>query len=142
MDTAAQSVPIRAPCAAAHIRPQRDGRAPAPKQPATAVFLFVSRVMGRAARNLPKGERRKAVTLAQRTIELLIGRLITDEEFRADFLSHPEKTLVALCDHGWELSRTEIAALVATEPALWARTADALDPRLQKASFRNGVKVP
>jgi hypothetical protein len=80
--------------------------------------------------------------LAQRTIELLIGRLITDEEFRADFIDHPEKTLVALCDQGWEMSRTEIAALVATDPALWARTADALDPRLQKASFRNGVKVP
>jgi hypothetical protein len=42
----------------------------------------------------------------------------------------------------WELSRTEIAALVATDPALWARTADAVDPRLQKANFRNGVKVP
>ena len=80
--------------------------------------------------------------MAQRTIEVLIGRLITDEEFRAGFLNHPEKTLVALCDYGWELSRTEIAALVATDPALWARTADALDPRLQKASFRNGVKVP
>jgi hypothetical protein len=81
-------------------------------------------------------------TVAQRTIEVLIGRLITDEGFRADFLDHPETTLVALCDHGWELSRTEIAALVATDPALWARTADALDPRLQKASFKNGVKVP
>jgi hypothetical protein len=42
----------------------------------------------------------------------------------------------------WELSRTEIAALVTTDPALWARTADAVDPRLQKANFRNGVKVP
>ena len=80
--------------------------------------------------------------MAQRTIEMLIGRLITDEGFRTDFLDHPETTLVALCDHGWDLSRTEIAALVATDPALWTRTADALDRRLQKASFRNGVKLP
>ncbi len=82
---------------------------------------------------------RKAVSVAQRTIELLIGRLVTDEQFRTDFLGNPETTLVALCDYGLELSKTEIAALVATDPTLWARTADAIDPRLQKASFRNGV---
>ena len=94
------------------------------------------------ARNLPQGSNGKAVTLAQRTIEVLIGRLITDEQFRADFLSHPARTLAALCEQGWDLSHTEIAALVATDPALWTTTADAVDPRLQKASFRNEVKVP
>jgi hypothetical protein len=94
------------------------------------------------ARNLPRGSHRKAVTLAQRTIEVLIGRLITDEQFRADFLSHPARTLAALCEQGWDLSHTEISALVATDPALWTKTADAVDPRLQKASFRNEVKVP
>jgi hypothetical protein len=79
--------------------------------------------------------------VAQRTIELLIGRLITDEQFRTDFLSDPEKTLVALCDYGLELSKTEIAALVSTDPTLWARTADAIDPRLQKASLKSEVRV-
>jgi hypothetical protein len=74
-------------------------------------------------------------------IELLIGRLITDEEFRAGFLDDPEATLVGLCDRGLELSPTEIAALVNTDPTLWARTADALDPRLQKASLKNEVRV-
>lgn len=74
-------------------------------------------------------------------IELLIGRLITDEEFRAGFLDDPEATLLGLSDRGLELSRTEIAALVNTDPTLWARTADALDPRLQKASLKNEVRV-
>ena len=75
--------------------------------------------------------------MAQRIIEMLIGRLITDEQFRAEFLNDPEKTLCDLCDRGAELSKTEVAALVGTDPALWTRTADALDPRLQKASFKN-----
>jgi hypothetical protein len=80
---------------------------------------------------------RKAVNLAQRTIEMLIGRLITDEQFRFEFLQDPQRTLVAQCDLGLELSRTEMAALVETDPALWTRTADAVDPRLQKASLKN-----
>jgi hypothetical protein len=81
------------------------------------------------------------VTLAQRVIEMLIGRLITDEEFRTDFLNAPQKTLQALSDWGLELSAIEIAALVNTDPTLWVRTADAIDPRLQKASLRKGDVV-
>jgi hypothetical protein len=84
---------------------------------------------------------RKAVNLAQRIIEVLIGRLITDEQFRLEFLANPEQTLLDLCDRGLELSRTEIAALVGTDPTLWARTADAIDPRLQKASLKNEVRM-
>jgi hypothetical protein len=81
--------------------------------------------------------RRRKVTLAQRIIEMLIGRLITDEQFRDDFLRDPESTLLEMCDRGLELSRTEMAALINTDPALWGRTAEAIDPRLQKVSFKN-----
>jgi hypothetical protein len=77
----------------------------------------------------------------QRIIETLIGRLITDEQFRAQFLADPERTLLDLCERGLELSKTEIAALLNTERTLWARTADAIDPRLQKASLKNEEKV-
>ena len=79
--------------------------------------------------------------MSQRTIETIIGRLITDEEFRSEFLADAEKTLLALCDRGLALSRTEIAALLNTDPALWARTADDLDPRLQKASLTGELRV-
>jgi hypothetical protein len=75
--------------------------------------------------------------VAQRIIEMLIGRLITDEQFRREFLADPDTTLLALADRGLELSRTEIAALLNTDATLWARTADGIDPRLQKASLRN-----
>ena len=80
--------------------------------------------------------------MAQRIIEILIGRLITDEEFRSQFLRDPERTLLELSDRGLELSRTEVAALVNTDPTLWARTADVIDPRLQKASLKNEVRIP
>jgi hypothetical protein len=80
--------------------------------------------------------------LAQRIIEMVIGRLISDDQFRAEFLLDPETMLLALCDRGLELSRTEIAALVNTDRMLWARTADAIDPRLQKASLKNEARVP
>jgi hypothetical protein len=91
--------------------------------------------------NLPMG-RAEAMNVAQRIIEILIGRLITDEEFRSEFLSDPEKILAELSDRGLELSRTEVSALVSTDPTLWGRTADAIDPRLQKASFKNVVRIP
>ncbi len=83
----------------------------------------------------------EVVTVAHRTIEMLIGRLITDEEFRTQFLRDPEQTLTELNDLGLVLSRTEVSALIGTDPALWARTADAIDPRLQKASFKNPVRI-
>jgi hypothetical protein len=79
--------------------------------------------------------------VSQRLIELLIGRLITDEQFRAEFLRDPERTLHGLCERGLELSRTEMAALINTEPELWARTADAIDPRLQKVSFQKEMSA-
>jgi hypothetical protein len=75
--------------------------------------------------------------LSQRTIETLIGRLITDEHFRAEFQRHPQATLAVLHERGLELNRTEIAALLNTDPNLWERTADALDPRLQKVRLHN-----
>ena len=66
---------------------------------------------------------------------MLIGRLITDEQFRHDFLQSPESTLIGLTDLGLELSRAEIAALVDTDRDLWGRAAKCVDPRLRKASL-------
>lgn len=70
--------------------------------------------------------------MSQRVIELIVGRLITDEAFRERFLLAPEATLRELAGLGLDLSRIEIAALVNTDPTIWVRVAEALDPRLQK----------
>jgi hypothetical protein len=79
--------------------------------------------------------------MAHRTIEMLIGRLVTDEQFRTEFLAAPETTLTGLRERGLELSAIEIAALIATDPALWTRIALGLDPRLQKVGFQNETRL-
>jgi hypothetical protein len=73
--------------------------------------------------------------MAQRFIEGVIGRLVTDEAFRAAFLEDPHGVLTHLLDGGVHLTRMEISALLATDSALWERVADSVDPRLQKASL-------
>lgn len=73
--------------------------------------------------------------MAQRSIEILIGRLISDEAFRAAFLVRPRPTLTAFAESGFELTATEIAAVLATRVDLWIELSQLLDPRLQKAAF-------
>lgn len=73
--------------------------------------------------------------MAHRVIEVLIGRLITDEQFRADFTRNPEALLLGLRDHGFDLSPIEIAALAGTDSGVWARAAEDIDPRLRKLAL-------
>lgn len=71
-----------------------------------------------------------------RSIEILIGRLVTDEQFRAAFRRDPRTALADASAWGLELSRAEVAALFDTDRTLWDRVAEELDDRLQKASLR------
>jgi hypothetical protein len=77
--------------------------------------------------------------VAQRSIELVIGRLATDEEFRQTFQADPRQTLAGLLARGTHLNHTEIEALVATDRLLWSHVADRIDPRLQKANLRTDL---
>jgi hypothetical protein len=106
-----------------------------------AHFVKSPRWHGRA-RNLPWSSRERRLNVAQRIVELLIGRLITDEQFREEFLRDPGGVLSALVDRGLELSRTEAAALLNTDQSIWARTADAIDPRLQKVNLKPAGDAP
>jgi hypothetical protein len=67
---------------------------------------------------------------------MIVGRLSTDEEFRRKFVDDPHSTLVELLQWGTHLTPIEIAALLATDSALWERVAGQIDPRLQKASLK------
>ena len=75
--------------------------------------------------------------MTQRSIEIIIGRLLTDEDFRRSFSTDPHHALVELLERGTHLTQAEIAALVAMDSTLWERVADQIDPRLQKASLTN-----
>jgi len=73
--------------------------------------------------------------VAQRSIEILIGRLLTDEAFRGAFLNNPGGTLQTFCEAGHELTPLEISAFLATPQDLWSEVAEEIDPRLQKADL-------
>ena len=74
----------------------------------------------------------------QRSIEILIGRLVTDEEFRLAFQQDPHGILARAESWGLPLTAVEVRALLATSQTLWDRIADELDARLQKVSLKNG----
>lgn len=73
--------------------------------------------------------------MAQRNVEIVVGRLVTDEAFRAMFIRDPAATLTEFVERGYELTPLEMAALEATDPAVWTMAAERLDPRLQKVSL-------
>jgi hypothetical protein len=73
--------------------------------------------------------------VAQRSIELFIGRLVTDEEFREAFIRNPSAAVSTFKGAGLELTSVEIAALLETRAEIWERVADQVDSRLQKVSL-------
>lgn len=75
--------------------------------------------------------------MTQRNVEIVIGRLLTDEEFRQVFLDDAERALRGLVDRGIDLNQSEIAALLAIDLKLWRRAANQIDPRLQKAQLKS-----
>lgn len=74
--------------------------------------------------------------MAQRSIEILIGRLLTDEAFRFAYREDALRTLTGFMESGYELTSVEIAALGATPVSVWEQAAHHIDPRLQKVSLR------
>ena len=75
--------------------------------------------------------------MGQRSIEILIGRLLTDEELRRRFVAEPQETIRLLQERGFELTAAEVEALLASPIELWELLSTAFDPRLQKASLRH-----
>jgi len=67
------------------------------------------------------------------SVQLVIGKLITDTSFRYRFEEQGREWLVGLCERGIELNETEIDALVDSDPQLWSRIARRLDKRLKTA---------
>lgn len=74
--------------------------------------------------------------MSQKTVQLVIARLLTDEDARLEFLRDPRGTLSAIREQGFELTRDEIEALLETDRELWASAAARIHPRLQRCSFR------
>lgn len=80
--------------------------------------------------------------MSQANVERIVGRLATDEDFRREFRADPERVVRSLAERGLELTRSEISTLVVLDPRTLESFANALDPRLQKASLRASAAVP
>ncbi len=76
--------------------------------------------------------------MSHRYVEIVIGRLATDEELRRRFEEAPEATLRELVAQGLELTETEIASMLACGERCVKALAGAVDPRLQKANLKEG----
>jgi hypothetical protein len=77
--------------------------------------------------------------MSQRSVERVIGRLVTDEAFRRRFVDQPEVVLHESVTCGLELTPCEIQALAAIDVASVQRFAAAIDPRLQKTDIHGGI---
>jgi hypothetical protein len=78
--------------------------------------------------------------MSQRSIELVIGRLATDEEFRQRFEASREATIEEIVASGLPLTPVERRALLDLNVTACKRFAMFLDPRLQKINVRNGPR--
>jgi hypothetical protein len=76
--------------------------------------------------------------MSQRNVERLIGRLVTDEAFRRQFVNDPHAVLGEITRAGVELNDCERRALAALDAQALDRFTEAIDPRLQKSDLHGG----
>ena len=77
--------------------------------------------------------------MSQVSVERIIGKLATDEEFRARFAADRAGAVAAFVESGHALTQAEIAALLATDLRCCEVFAEGIDPRLQKASLKDAL---
>jgi hypothetical protein len=82
---------------------------------------------------------RSRIRMSQRSVERVIGKLVTDEAFRRRFSARPQSTLQETAEGGLELTACEMQALAALDKRVLEQFAEAIDPRLQKTDIHGGV---
>jgi hypothetical protein len=75
--------------------------------------------------------------MSHRHVEILIGRLLTDEDLRRRFTREPRATLDELLQQGWELTPSEVDALLSPETSVWSEMARRIPSKLQRCSLRS-----
>jgi hypothetical protein len=75
--------------------------------------------------------------MSQKCVELLLGRILTDEDFRRDFFPIRDFSFAVAASHGLELTAVERSALSTLRGRRFEFIAQTLDPRIS----RSGVSV-
>ena len=73
--------------------------------------------------------------MSQRSVEQVIGRLATDEDFRLRFDKGRDAALAEAIANGLQLTPVEQRALLDLDVTACERFAGCLDPRIQKISL-------
>ena len=76
--------------------------------------------------------------MSQRNVELLIGRLLTDDDLRGQFVRDPRQVIDAFMRQGWELTEGETEALASTDTKTWTELAARIPSRLRRCNLRAG----
>jgi len=77
--------------------------------------------------------------VSQRIVELVIGRLVTDEGFRRRFATDPRGVIDEIACCGRELTDCERRALLSLDPERFDSFAEVIDPTLLKADLSGGI---
>jgi hypothetical protein len=85
---------------------------------------------------------RGGIDVTQRSIEILIGRLVTDEAFRDAFAADRDAALARFVAAGHDLTPLELALVRSMAAERWRKAAAHVDPRLQKANLSTQRKDP
>jgi len=80
--------------------------------------------------------------MSQKCVEVVIGRLATDETLRARFAADPAAMLHSMREAGVDLNLAEIKALIEMPAESWAAIASWVHPRLQKIALNSNVRSP
>jgi hypothetical protein len=75
-------------------------------------------------------------SMSQKTVQFVIGWLLTDEDLRRRFVERPRETLDEVCEQGYELTWDELDALARSDPTAWPAMARRIHPRLQRCPLR------
>ena len=78
--------------------------------------------------------------MSQRSVERIIGRLVTDEGYRRRYWQDREKAIREVASWGCELNECEWRALTALQREPVERFAGAIDPRIQKTDIEGGER--
>lgn len=73
--------------------------------------------------------------MSQRNVEMVVGKLVTDEGFRRRFGSDPQAAIQELIEGGLHFNVCEVRALAALEAERFERFASGIDPCIQKVEL-------
>jgi hypothetical protein len=74
--------------------------------------------------------------MSQKTVQFVIGWLLTDEDLRRRFVERPRETLTEIREQGYELTLDEVDALARSVPGAWPSMARYIHPRLQRCRLQ------